>query len=68
MQPRQINQADQFRVKKIFTKRIAYELMNQGHNLIGMETNRKKEWLKVFIFEETPQLLSDLESLSQCKR
>lgn len=53
------------KVKKIFTKKVAYELIQKGHNLIDMEDNLKHEGLKVFVFEETEELLRDLTEITK---
>lgn len=52
------------KVKKIFTKKVAYDLISKNYNLIGMEDNLKKPWLKVFLFEETGELLQELDLIS----
>lgn len=54
-------------VKKIFTKRIACELIKNGHELIRVEDNLKHKHLKVFVFEKTNDLLKDLTMLSNKK-
>ncbi|ENK1242996.1 hypothetical protein AB2063_001124 [Clostridium botulinum] len=53
------------KVKKIFTKKVAYELIQKGHNLIDMEKNLKHEGFKVYVFEETEELLRDLTEITK---
>ena len=42
--------------KKIYSSKIAGILYRQGFKIIGTETNPRKPWLDVFIFEETDAL------------
>jgi len=51
-------------IKKIFSKKIAIELLCRKHNLIYTEQNHKKDWLSVFCFEKTDELLKDLTEIS----
>lgn len=52
-------------VKKIFSKKVAYELIQKGFNIVDMETNLKHKWLKVFVFEESQELLQELTKISK---
>lgn len=50
---------------KIFNKKVAYELISRGHNLVAMEKNYKNKWLNVYIFQTTDKLLEDLTSITK---
>ena len=50
---------------KIFNKKVAYELISRGHNLVAMEKNYKNKWLNVYIFQTTNKLLDDLTSINK---
>lgn len=50
---------------KIFTKKVAYQLISRGHNLIGMEKNYKKKWLNVYVFQTTDSFLEDLSAITK---
>ena len=50
---------------KIFTKKVAYQLVSRGHNLIGMEKNYKKKWLNVYVFQTTDSFLEDLSAITK---
>lgn len=53
------------KVKKIYSKRIFEELMClKKHKFLNTQDNLKYSWLKVFVFEETPELLNDLTILT----
>lgn len=52
-------------VKKIFSKKVAYQLIGKGFNLIDMEDNLKYKNLKVFVFEETEELLKALTEITK---
>jgi len=52
------------KIKKIFKRDIAFQLIAIGHNLIYTEPNHMKKWLSVFCFEETDALLKDLTKLT----
>lgn len=52
-------------VKKVFSKRVAYELIGKEHDLIDMEDNLKFPKFKVFIFRETPALLRDMTIITE---
>ena len=42
--------------KKIFSKQLAYELRLRGFKILGIEPNRKKPQLDVYIFQESKEL------------
>lgn len=42
--------------KKIFSKQLAYELRLKGFKILGIEPNRKKPQLDVYIFQESKEL------------
>lgn len=52
------------KIKKIFTLWLATELRDRGFYILKVEPNTKKPWLKVYIFEETPQLLAALSEIT----
>lgn len=52
-------------IKKIFKRDIALKLVENGHRLIYTEPNRLKNYLSVFCFQETEELLRDLTELTQ---
>ena len=52
-------------VKKIFSKKVAYQLISQGFNLIDMEDNLKYKNLKVFIFQETDEFKKALTEITK---
>lgn len=58
---------DKMEYKKIFSKAIALELINDGFELIDTEKNKYKPWLSVFIFENTTQLLNALTKITKPK-
>lgn len=41
--------------KKIYTRRLAYQLRCAGFRILRVEPNPKKPQLDVYIFESTPQ-------------
>ena len=45
--------------KRIFTQRVAMELMRKGHELVRCERNPKNEKLIVFIFNATKEFYLD---------
>lgn len=55
--------------KRIFNKPTAYELINRGHDLVRTENShkKKKQWMKVFVFEQTDKLLEDLTEITLLK-
>jgi len=52
------------KIKKIFSKKIAMELVVKGHELLHTEQNFKYKNLSVFVFEETSKLLTDLTEIT----
>lgn len=50
--------------KVIFMPRLAYALQDRGFTIIRQETNFKNPKYKVFIFEETQELISAMVNLS----
>jgi hypothetical protein len=50
--------------KKIFKKSIAIELMCNGFEFTHTEPNYKKNWLTVFCFEESTELLNKLTEIN----
>lgn len=55
----------EIKIKKIFSKKIAIQLIANNNKLIYTEPNRYKNWLSVFCFKETPNLLNQLTKLTQ---
>ncbi|MDU2123443.1 MAG: DUF5659 domain-containing protein [Clostridium celatum] len=51
-------------VIKIFSKRVATELIGRGNSLIRTENNLKRKSYSVFIFEDTEKLKNDLTEIS----
>lgn len=52
-------------IKKIFSKRVFEELIIlRKHNFLNTQDNLKYKGLKVFVFEETEELLKDLTIIS----
>lgn len=56
------------KVKKIFTRQVAYQLIEKGFDLIDMEDNLKHKNLKVFIFEETNSLMQELTKITESNK
>ncbi|WP_185750684.1 hypothetical protein [Clostridium sp. KNHs214] len=52
------------KIKKIFKREIALELIQMGHTLVYTEPNRDKRDFSVFCFMETTELLRDLTRLT----
>ena len=52
-------------VKKIFTKKIALQLIKKGYDLIDMETNLKHKNLKVYVFKKTDGLMKELTNITR---
>lgn len=46
---------------KVFTKRLANLLCEQGYQVIGTEINNQKPWLYVYLFENTEELRASVE-------
>ena len=55
----------QVKHKKIFSKAIAVQLIVMGNELLFTEVNRLKPHLSVFVFNETPELLEQLTSITR---
>lgn len=51
-------------IKKIFKKSVAMCLIRRGHDLKDIESNLKDNRFKVFLFEETQELLKDLTEIT----
>lgn len=49
---------------KIFTKKLANLLCQQGFQVVGTEINNKKPWLYVYLFEDSDELR---EAVQNCK-
>lgn len=49
---------------KIFTKKLANLLCQQGFQVVGTEINNKKPWLYVYLFEDSDELR---EAVKSCK-
>lgn len=49
---------------KIFSKRVATELIGKGNELIRTEDNKKHKKFLVFIFEDTEKVHKDLTEIS----
>ena len=50
--------------KPIFNSFIAKQLLNKGHNIVDLQPNKTIKNAIVFYFEETNQLIKDLQ---ECK-
>ena len=48
---------------KVFSRKRALECITKGCKLLYTEPNRKKNWLSVFVFEDTEELHEILTSL-----
>lgn len=44
------------KIKKIFSRRIAFELRKRGCRIVGTEPNIYKPEFDVYLFEDTPRL------------
>ncbi|MEB4859747.1 MULTISPECIES: DUF5659 domain-containing protein [Priestia] len=53
------------KLRRIFKKSLAVELMNMGHHLINLEPNYKHHRFVVYVFEDTPQLDADLSKFKR---
>jgi hypothetical protein len=51
-------------IKKIFGKKVALQLIANNNKLLYTEENHQKKWLSVFVFEETPKLMSELTTIT----
>ncbi|WP_187291725.1 hypothetical protein [Clostridium novyi] len=52
---------------KIFSKKVAEELIRKGHTLVALEPNRDNSKFQVFIFRDTEQLHIDLTVITALK-
>ena len=50
-------------IYKIFSKRVAIELLNKGNKILYTEDNKKYPKLKVFCFIETNKLRKDFNNI-----
>ena len=46
---------------KVFTKRLANLLCQQGFKIVGTEINNRKPWLYVYLFENSEALQASVE-------
>ena len=53
------------REKVVFMPRMAYALQDRGFRIIRQETNFKNPKYKVFVFEETEELIRSMIVLSK---
>lgn len=51
-------------IKKVFTKKIAIELINKGFNCIGTEHNNNYPWLNVYLFKDNDSLRKEFNKLT----
>lgn len=51
------------KIFKVFSRKRALECIAKGCKLLYTEPNRKKNWLSVFVFEDTEELHEILTSL-----
>jgi hypothetical protein len=51
------------KIKKVFKKDRALELIVKGNNLVYKEPNYKKPYLVVFCFQDTDKLEKDLSEI-----
>lgn len=54
-------------IKKVFTRKIAINLINKGFNCIGTETNKRYPWLQVYLFNDNQQFTEEFNRLSNRK-
>jgi len=52
-------------IKKIFSKKVALQLIANNNKLIYTEENHQKKWLSVFVFEQTPKLIAELTLITK---
>lgn len=48
---------------KIFTKKLANQLCNEGFKIVGTIINNEKPWLYVYLFEDTLELREAVKRL-----
>ena len=51
--------------KRIYTKRVAYELRKRGFKILRVEPNENKPEFDVWIFEVTPKFTEALTAITQ---
>ena len=49
------------RCYKVFTKRLANILCEQGFNFVRTEINNEKPWLYVYLFEDSEELRAAIQ-------
>lgn len=50
---------------KVFTKRLAIKLREQGFKIVRTEINSRKPQFDIYCFEDTPALRAAVEELSK---
>ncbi|MFA6708401.1 MAG: DUF5659 domain-containing protein [Fusobacterium sp.] len=53
------------KIKKIFSLKLANELMRKGFDIVGYEINLKNPILKVFHFEATKELSEAMTEITK---
>ena len=56
------------RTKKIYTRKVAYELRKMGLKILKTEPNEFKPEFNVYIFEDTPELQAALGEYMKNKK
>ena len=51
---------EKLKLKNIYKKSIAIELIKLNHDLHHTMRNRSNEKYQIFVFEETPELIKDM--------
>lgn len=51
-------------LKRIFTLKLADELVKRGNEIVDYEINTKNPKLKVFIFEDNERLQKDISEIN----
>lgn len=49
--------------KKVYTRRIAYELRLKGFKIIRLEPNPNKPEFNIYVFQSTPELESAFKEI-----
>ena len=52
--------------KKIFSLKVANQLINRGHKIIRYEVNTMNPKYKVFVFLKTNNFKNDLDNILSC--
>lgn len=52
------------KIKKVFSKRLAYELRQRGCKFIGIEANKYKPEFNVYLFEQNEHLTKAWEEIN----